>query len=47
MEHEKLVKSHGILLSVMKCYQFPSNCTKFVCFFDTTTKDASMYKSAL
>ena len=41
MEHEKIVKSHGILFSVMKSYQF---CPPFVpkCIFVATSKKLSI-----
>ena len=41
MEHKKLVKSHGILSSVMKFYQFcPQNIPNLI--FLVTTKKLSM-----
>ena len=48
MEHEKLAKSHRILLSVMEFYQFcPLNRTKFVCFYATTTEKLSIRVESL
>ena len=39
MDHEKLAKSHGILLiSVMEFYQFCPQIVQNLCFFATTKK---------
>ena len=38
MEHEKLSKSHGIVLSVMESYHFCPRIVPNFCFFTTTKK---------